>query len=111
VTGHPDEDVDWGHTDVAERNRRVKARRIAAWCWDRAITAGDLDTCTQEQYHAIANQAQVNSPGAGSTTWHHTKILLERMTVWAVAHPDDKRAQQPYRGLRHTWITTRQETR
>jgi hypothetical protein len=36
---------------------------------------------------------------------------IVRMAVWAVQHPVHQRAGQPYRGLRHTWITTRQETR
>jgi hypothetical protein len=103
--GGEGDDVAWGHTDVAERNRLAKARRIAAWCWDRAITASDLDTCTPEQMHAIAGQAHVNPPGQGSTTWHHTKILLERMAAWSAQHPDHQRARHPYQGLRHTWIT------
>jgi hypothetical protein len=105
VTGHPADDVDYGHTGAAERNRQVKACKLANWCWQRAITATDLDRCTPEQLHLIAGQAHVNPPGAASTTWHHVKVLLERMDVWAAQHPDDERAAQPYAGLRHTWIT------
>lgn len=103
-------DVDHAHTDRAEANRLVKARKVAAWCWQRAITAADLDRLDAGQLAAIAGQARVPAPGAGSTTWHHVKVALERMTVWAAGHPDDPRARQEYAGLRATWIRSTEAT-
>lgn len=99
--------VDYAHTTAAERNRKVKAQRIAAWCWQRAITAGDLDGCGPVELAAIAGQARVAVPGEGSMTWHLVKVALERMAVWAAAHPGDPRAAQPYAGLGRQWVRAR----
>lgn len=95
---------DYAHTPAAEAGRRAKAARIAAWCWSRAITAADLDGMDAGQLDRVAGQTRVGYPGPGSTTWHHVKVNLERMTVWATEHPDDPRARQEYAGLRHTWV-------
>lgn len=101
------DDVDWRHTAGADANRRRKVAAVAAWCWQRGITAGDLDRCSPAQLVAIAGQARVSPPGTGSTTWHLVKVSLERMAAWAAAHPDDPRAAQPYRGLGAQWVPSR----
>lgn len=101
------DDVDFRHTAGAEVNRRRKVAVVASWCWQRGITAADLDRCSRGHLVAIAGQARVSPPGEGSTTWHHVKVALERMAAWAAAHPGDPRAGQPYLGLGAQWVPLR----
>jgi hypothetical protein len=99
------DDVDFGHTQVADRNRVVKARTLADWCWQRGITPADVTGWDQRTRNRAARAAGVNPPNRLSPTWELVASLLGSMGVWAAAHPWDDRSWQRLTTERLDWVT------
>lgn len=86
--------VDWVHTPAADAARAVKARRIAAWCWDHGVTTVDVRWAPARVLAAAARAADVNPPST-QETWARVIDLLAQKTAWAASHPGHPAAARP----------------
>lgn len=77
--------TDYAHTSTAERNRAVKARTIAAWCWDRGVTDTELAGLDARLIAKIGRAAGTNAP-SGETALLAVKLLGDK-AEWALDHP------------------------
>lgn len=78
--------ADFAHTPVANENRQVKARAIAAWCWDRGVGAGELAGYDPKVLGKIGRAAGVAAPSPETASV--AVDLLDTKEEWAERHPD-----------------------
>lgn len=98
---------DYAGDAVAVQNRAGKAKALAAWCWDRGITAADVGAWDARIRSRAARSAGVNPPSCRDgrwATWEDAQALLEEMTGWAARRPDHPRAVQPLLAERAEWV-------
>src|SRR5699024_8621649 len=103
AAGNADETGDYAHTDVASANRTARARVLAAFCWDRALSSYDVRALPGTLKRSMAAEADVRPPSTDET-WELVCALLDRMRSWAAAHPDHPRAQVAYPRGRARWV-------
>jgi hypothetical protein len=94
----------FGHTPAAENDRAAKAKVLASFLWDRALTGSDLAGMPDDRRRSLARAAGVNPP-SDHKTWDAVERLLERQEGWARANPDHPRAAHPLADLRGDWTS------
>lgn len=93
---------DFAHTREAVRRREQKARTLAAWCWDRGVTATDIIDSDAPTRRVVARAAGVHCPRT-LETWSNVADLLSAKTDWAARHPGDPRAARAFLDQRPAW--------
>ena len=87
--------VDYAHTRGAERNRIVKAQKIARWAFDRNLSPEALTATVHQgdaaQLRTWAHDAGVTVPGS-TATWQAAVDALRELEEWADRNPDAPRA-------------------
>lgn len=96
-------DVDFAHTDQADRKRREKALGLARFAWDRAIVGSELLEMPDDRLRRLARAAGANPPSTRET-WAVVAALLDEKTGWARAHPGDPRSVPAHADERITWV-------
>lgn len=102
----PAPDVDWRHTPAATMQRRLKARTLSRYAWERGLDADDIDRLDPTQLTHLARAVGV-APPSTNETWDLVGELLRAMADWAERHPFDQAARRPRSAERAGWITTR----
>lgn len=85
----------YAHNPIAAANRRAKAERIAAWCWDQGLTAEHLEYTTDTEWNTLCRQAVART--ASDETRLLTQALLRVKENWAEANPDHPKAHRAVR--------------
>lgn len=101
------DEVDFAHTPQARRRREEKARRVACWCWDRAVTSADITASDAAARRRIAREAGVPCPRT-LETWARVQELLDAKTAWAARHPAHPAAAQPLARDYPTWVAAKE---
>ncbi|MGW0045074.1 hypothetical protein [Rhodococcus sp. NPDC003348] len=96
-------DVDFAHTDQADRKRREKALGLARFVWDRGISGAELLAMPDDRLRKLARAAGANPPSTRET-WSVVAELLDEKTRWAGTHPDDPRAVPAHADEKITWV-------
>ena len=97
------DDVDFAHTDLADRMRRDKAVGLARYVWDRAVTGAELLDLPDGRLRKLARAAGVNPPSTGET-WKVVAALLDEKSRWASAHPDHPQATPAHADEKIMWV-------
>ncbi|MFI9504792.1 hypothetical protein [Nocardia sp. NPDC052566] len=95
--------ADYAHGDFATRSRAEKARRLAAFIWDRGITGAELTAMPAAQRRKLARAADTNPPSTDET-WVAVARLLEEKDAWAARHPDHPAARRAHGGDKLMWV-------
>ncbi|HLS76132.1 MAG TPA: hypothetical protein VK083_05005 [Nocardia sp.] len=95
--------ADYAHNDVSAARRAEKARRLAAYLWDRDISARELRAMPPAQLRKLARAAQTNPPSTGET-WRLVAELLDEKDAWAARHPDHPAARRTDADEKLLWV-------
>ena len=95
--------ADFGHTDHAQARRAHKVRALAAYCWDRALSADDLRAMTDATRRRLARAADVHAPSSWET-WGLVCDALDAKDAWAARNPDHPGASRPRPLGRSQWV-------
>jgi hypothetical protein len=98
----PDE-VDFAHTDAADRKRREKATELARFAWDRAISGAELLDLPDDRLRKLARAAGANPPSTRET-WTVVADLLDQKSAWAAANPDHPQATPAHADEKIMWV-------
>lgn len=100
-----DEAADFGHTEQAQARRAEKVRALAAYCWDRALSAADLRSMSDATRRRLARAADVHPPSSWET-WSQVCDALAAKDAWAVRNPEHPRSVRPRSLGRAQWVDT-----
>jgi hypothetical protein len=95
--------TDYAHTDHAAQGRAEKARRLAAYLWQRGITGAELPAIPAATRRKLARAAGTNPPST-EETWTLVARLLDEKDTWAARHPNHPAAQRNHTGDKILWI-------
>ncbi|OJF78835.1 hypothetical protein [Nocardia seriolae] len=95
--------ADYAHSDHASRSREEKARRLAAYVWDRGISGDELLAMPTAQRRKLARAADTNPPST-EETWQVVARLLADKDAWAPRHPDHPAARRERRDEKILWV-------
>ena len=98
----PDE-VDFAHTDAADRKRREKATELARFAWDRGISGAELLDLPDDRLRKLARAAGANPPSTRET-WTVVADLLDQKSAWATANPDHPQATPAHADEKIMWV-------
>ncbi|MGW9566852.1 hypothetical protein [Prescottella equi] len=96
-------EVDFAHTDAADRKRREKATGLARYIWERDISGAELLDLPDAQLRKLAREAGVNPPSTRET-WTVVAELLDEKSRWATAHPGHPQATPTHSDEKIMWI-------
>ncbi|MBF6333137.1 hypothetical protein [Nocardia transvalensis] len=94
---------DYAHTDHAARGRADKARRLAAYAWQRGITGAELLVLPAAARRKLARAADTNPPST-EETWTLVARLLDEKDAWAARHPNHPAAQRESVDEKILWV-------
>lgn len=97
------QDVDFAHTEQADKNRREKAVGIARYVWDRDISGDELLNLTDAQLKKLARAAGAHPPRT-IETWTRVAELLREKADWATKNPDHPSAAKQHPGEKIMWV-------
>ena len=91
--------VDYANNGVAVKDREVKARKIALWCWTHGVAperVGELDDALRRR---VARSAGVNPP----STWDTWAVVVRKLE-----HAESDPSRLPVFGVEQSpeWLTT-----
>ncbi|RMI32621.1 hypothetical protein [Nocardia stercoris] len=95
--------TDYAHTDHAAQGRADKARRLAAYVWQRGITGAELLALAPAVRRKLARAADTNPPSTDET-WIATAALLDEKDAWAVRHPGHPAAVREHTDEKILWV-------
>jgi len=95
--------ADYAHTDVAAKGRAEKARRLAAYIWQRGITGAELLALPDSTRRKLARAADTNPPSTGET-WSLAAQLLDEKDIWAARNPNHRAAQRSNTDEKILWV-------
>jgi len=95
--------ADYAHTDASVSRRAEKARRLAAYLWDRDISGAELRTLPAATLRKLARAADTNPPSTGET-WQVVARLLDEKAAWAARHPGHPAARRAHREEKLLWV-------
>jgi hypothetical protein len=95
--------ADYAHTDIAAKGRAEKARRLAAYIWERGITGAELLALPDPTRRKLARAADTNPPSTDET-WTLAAHLLDEKDAWAVRNPNHPAAQRSSADERILWV-------
>ncbi|NKY87151.1 hypothetical protein [Nocardia veterana] len=95
--------ADYAHTDHASKGRAEKARRLAAYLWQRGITGAELAEIPAATRRKLARAADTNPPSTGET-WDQVARLLDEKDAWAARHPNHPAAQRRCTDEKILWV-------
>ncbi|MEU0502430.1 hypothetical protein ACWEO2_26425 [Nocardia sp. NPDC004278] len=95
--------TDYAHSDHASKSRAEKARRLAAYIWDRGITGAELLDMPAAILRKLARAAETNPPSTGET-WTNVADLLDEKDTWAARYPDHPAAQRNHTDEKLLWV-------
>lgn len=98
-----DEAADFGHTEQAQARRTEKVRALAAYCWDRALSAADLRSLSDATRRRLARAADVHPPSSWET-WGQVCEALDAKDAWAARNPRHPGAVRPLPLGRAQWV-------
>lgn len=94
---------DYAHTDHAAKGRADKARRLAAYLWQRGITGADLLALPAATRRKLARAADTNPPSTDET-WDMVARLLDEKDDWAARNPAHPAARRSHRDEKILWV-------
>ncbi|MEV0293886.1 hypothetical protein [Nocardia sp. NPDC050710] len=95
--------ADYAHTDASVSRRAEKARRVAAYLWDRGVTAAELGDLPAAVRRKLARAAGINPPSTDET-WSVVARLLDDKDAWAARHPDHPAARRGHTDEKILWV-------
>ncbi|MBO0853749.1 MAG: hypothetical protein J2P18_08275 [Nocardia sp.] len=95
--------ADYAHSDHANCGRAEKARRLAAYLWQRGITGGELAAIPGPLRRKLARAAETNPPSTDET-WALVGRLLEEKDAWAARNPDHPAARRDQLDEKILWV-------
>ncbi len=95
--------TDYAHSDHASKSRAEKARRLAAYIWDRGITGAELLDMPAATLRKLARAAATNPPSTGET-WTNVAHLLDEKDTWAGRNPNHPAAQRNRTDEKLLWV-------
>lgn len=95
--------ADYAHSDFAAKGRAEKARRLAAYIWQRDITGAELLALSPATRRKLARAADTNPPSTDET-WSLTARLLDEKDSWAQRHPNHPAAQRTCSEEKILWV-------
>ncbi|MBL1078349.1 hypothetical protein JK358_28475 [Nocardia sp. 2] len=95
--------TDYAHSDHASRSREEKARRLAAYLWQREITGAELLDMPMAQRRKLARAAETNPPSTDET-WQAVARLLDEKDAWAARHPAHPAARRDHADEKILWV-------
>jgi hypothetical protein len=94
---------DFAHTQGAEHNRILKARKIARWLWERDLGFSNVLAADEKRRREWARQALVTPPST-METWRAVNDALVAMEQFAEDHPKHPSVARPFAGEREKWL-------
>ena len=98
-----DQAPDHAHSDAATASRVAKARRLAAYLWDRDIRGAELLALPAATLRKLARAADTNPPSTGET-WQVVADLLEQKDAWAARNPGHAAAVRANADEKLLWV-------
>ncbi|UGT41537.1 hypothetical protein LTV02_37365 [Nocardia yamanashiensis] len=95
--------ADYAHSDHASRSREDKARRLAAYVWQRGITGGELLDLPMAQRRKLARAADANPPSTDET-WQVVARMLAEKDAWAERNPAHPGARREFADEKILWV-------
>ncbi len=95
--------ADYAHSDFAAKGRAEKARRLAAYIWQRGITGAELLALPAAARRKLARAADTNPPSTDET-WSVAGQLLDEKDAWAARNPDHPAAQRDHLDEKILWV-------
>ncbi len=95
--------ADYAHTDHAGKGRAEKARRLAAYLWQRAISGADLAAMPSATRRKLARAADANPPSTDET-WTLVAALLDEKDAWAARNPQHAAARRDFADEKILWV-------
>ncbi|MGN2640998.1 hypothetical protein ACTD5D_33485 [Nocardia takedensis] len=95
--------ADYAHTDASVSRRAEKARRLAAYLWDRDIDAAELLALPAAARRKLARAADTNPPST-EETWTAVADLLTEKSAWALRNPDHPATGRPHAAEKILWV-------
>ncbi|MFF0493974.1 hypothetical protein ACWDSJ_26525 [Nocardia sp. NPDC003482] len=95
--------TDYAHNDHASKGRAEKARRLAAYAWQRGISGGELLALAPATLRKLARAADTNPPGSEETRQLIARLLDEK-DAWAARHPNHPAAQRDHLDEKILWV-------
>ncbi|MFD6273498.1 hypothetical protein [Nocardia asteroides] len=89
--------------DAATASRVAKARRLAAYVWDRDIHGAELLALPAATLRKLARAADTNPPSTGET-WQVVADLLDRKDAWAARNPGHTAAVRSHADEKLLWV-------
>lgn len=94
---------DFAHGDFATSRRAEKARRLAAYLWDRGITGAEVAAMDAAVRRKLARAADTNPPSTDET-WTVVTRLLDEKDAWAARNPDHPAARRTATAEKLMWV-------
>lgn len=94
---------DYAHTQGAEQNRILKARKIARWLWERDLGYSNVLAADEKRRREWARQALVTPPST-METWQAVNDALVAMERFAEDHPDHPQVARTHAEEREKWL-------
>lgn len=94
---------DYAHSDQARKAREAKATALAAYIWDRGISASELTALAPDTRRKMARAAGINPPSSGET-WTVVARMLGDKTAWAAANPDHPGSSPAHAEEKIMWV-------
>ncbi|RDI45286.1 hypothetical protein [Nocardia mexicana] len=95
--------TDYAHTDHASKGRAEKARRLAAYVWQRGITGSELLALPASTRRKLARAADTNPPSTDET-WALVGQLLDEKDGWAARNPNHPAARRDHLDEKILWV-------
>ena len=95
--------ADYAHTDHAGKGRADKARRLAAYLWQRDISGADLAALPAATKRKLARAADANPPSTDET-WLLVASLRDEKDAWAARNPGHPAARRDVADEKILWV-------
>ncbi|MBH0777034.1 hypothetical protein [Nocardia bovistercoris] len=95
--------ADYAHTDASVSRRAEKARRLAAYLWDRDISGPELLGLSAATRRKLARAAGANPPST-EETWSAVAELLAAKLAWSARNPGHPAARRPHAEEKILWV-------
>ncbi|MEV0706092.1 hypothetical protein [Nocardia aurea] len=95
--------ADYAHTDASVSRRAEKARRLAAYLWDRDISGAELLDLPATVRRKVARAADTNPPSTDET-WTVVARLLDEKQAWSVRNPGHPAGGRAHAEEKILWV-------
>ncbi|MET7767220.1 hypothetical protein [Nocardia sp. NPDC005366] len=95
--------ADYAHTDASVSRRAEKARRLAAYLWDRDISGAELLDMSGATRRKLARAADTNPPSTDET-WTAAARLLDEKQAWSQRNPGHPAGERAYVEEKILWV-------